>query len=293
MGMKSSESIHPSYLTASGPIPYNLLNDYMFRVILQENEFVLRGLIGSLLHLDQSEIKSTKIKNPIKLGEQIDNKTFVLDIQVDLNNDTNLNLELQVVNQGNWPDRSLSYLCRAYDKLKSGADYSKSKCAIHIGILEFTLFKEYPEFYASYKMLNVKNQHVFSDKFVLHVLELNQIELATDEDRLYGIDHWARLFKAKTWEDLSMIAEKNQYMCAAAQEMYYRNSDEIIQEQCRAREEYLQHERWVQEQLKEKDQALAEKDQTIAEKNQTIAEKNQTIAEKNRIIAELQAMIKN
>ena len=98
MGMKSSESIHPSYLTASGPIPYNLLNDYMFRVILQENEFVLRGLIGSLLHLDQSEIKSTKIKNPIKLGEQIDNKTFVLDIQVDLNNDTNLNLELQVVN---------------------------------------------------------------------------------------------------------------------------------------------------------------------------------------------------
>lgn len=90
-----------------------------------------------------------------------------------------------------------------------------------------------------------------------------------------------------------MIAEKNQYMCAAAQEMYYRNSDEIIQEQCRAREEYLQHERWVQEQLKEKDQALAEKDQTIAEKNQTIAEKNQTIAEKNRIIAELQAMIKN
>ena len=101
MGMKSSENEHLSYLTASGPIPYNLTNDYMFRVILQENELVLRGLIGSLLHLDQSEIKSTVVTNPIKLGEQISNKTFVLDIHVDLNDDTSLNLELQVVNQGN------------------------------------------------------------------------------------------------------------------------------------------------------------------------------------------------
>ena len=174
--------------------------------------------------------------------------------------------------------------------------------------------------FASY-ILNVKNHHLFSDKFILNVLDLTKIELATDEDRLCEIDHWARLFKAKTWEDLRMIAEKDQFMCAAAQEMYYRNSDEIIQEQCRAREEYLRHERWVQEQLKEKDHAIAEKDQalsekdqalaeqsrTIAEKDQTIAakdqtiaakdqaiaEKNQTIAEKDRIIAELQAMIKN
>ena len=78
--------------------------------VITENErgnslwvwFVLRGLIGSLLHLDQSEIKSTVVTNPIKLGEQISNKTFVLDIHVVLNDDTHLNLELQVVNQGNW-----------------------------------------------------------------------------------------------------------------------------------------------------------------------------------------------
>ena len=279
MGMKSSENVHPSYLTASGPIPYNLMNDYMFRVILQENQFVLRGLIGALLHLDQSEIKSTVVTNPIKLGARIDNKTFVLDIHVLLNDDTYLNLEMQVVNQGNWPDRSLSYLCRAYDKLKSGEDYSKSKCAVHIGILDFTLFEDCPEFYASYKLMNVKNHHVFSDKFVLNVLNLNHIELATDEDHLYEIDHWAKLFKAKTWEDLRMVVEKNKYMSAAAKEMYERNSDEIIQEQCQAREEYLQHERWVQEQLKEKDQVIEEKDQALAEKD--------------RIIAELRAMINN
>ena len=76
-----------------------------------------------------------------------------------------------------------------------------------------------------------------------------------------------------------MVVEKNKYMSAAAEEMYERNADEIIREQCQAREEYLQHERWVQEQLKEKDQALAQKDQKLAEKD--------------RIIAELQAKLGN
>ena len=90
------------------------------------------------------------------------------------------------------------------------------------------------------------------------VIAYRDEELATDEDHLYEIDHWAKLFKAKTWEDLRMVVEKNKYMSAAAEEMYERNADEIIREQCQAREEYLQHERWVQEQLKEKDRIIAE-----------------------------------
>ena len=124
---------------------------------------------------------------------------------------------MQVVRQEYWPERSLSYLCRAYDSLYRGEEYGKAKRAIHIGILDFTLFKENPEFYASYKLLNVKNHHLFSDKFILNVLDLTKIELATDEDRLCEIDHWARLFKAKTWEDLRMIAEKNRYMNEATE----------------------------------------------------------------------------
>ena len=281
-----NDGMHELYLSAHGPIPYNLMNDYMFRVVLQENKFVLQGLIGSLLRLDQVDIRSVEIKNPIKLGEQIDDKTFVLDIEILLNNNTCLNLEMQVLNEGDWVDRSLSYLCRAYDDLQHGEDYSEAKCVIHIGILDFTLFKECPEFYASYKMMNVKNHHVFSDKFILNVLDLTQIKLATDEDRLCELDYWAELFKAKTWEDLRMIAEKNQYMSRAAEEMYARNADESIREQCRVREENLAYERYVKEQLEQLSKLrkeLAEKDQKLAEKERELAE---VTAERDRVIAE-------
>lgn len=52
-------------------------------------------------------------------------------------------------------------------------------------------------------MMNVKNYLVYSDKFILSVVNLNQIELATEEDEVHKIDYWARIFKAKTWEEIT------------------------------------------------------------------------------------------
>ena len=40
-------------------------------------------------------------------------------------------------------------------------------------------------------------------------VNLRHIELATDEDKRYGIDTWAKVFKATTWEELKMLASKN------------------------------------------------------------------------------------
>ena len=271
MGKNKREPVHESYEMASGPIAYNMTNDYMFRAILQKNEFVLRGLIGALLHLDQADIKSVEITNPIILGEQIENKQFVLDINITLNNNICLNLELQVINRTNWQDRSLIYLCRMFDRLQRGEDYAESGCAIHIGILDFTLFEEVPEFYACYKMLNVKNHHVFNEKFVLNVLDLKRIDLATEEDRRYEIDCWARMFKAGTWEELRMIAEKNKYMSEAAMAMYELNADEIIRQQCMAREEYNRYEKMMARKLAEARKDAEEAKKRAEQKRRNVA----------------------
>ena len=75
------------------------------------------------------------------------------------------------------------------------------------------------------------------------MVDLNQIDLATAEDKAYQIDYWARLFKATTWEELKMITEKNEFMQEASQAMYEFTADDLIREQCRAREEYNRRER--------------------------------------------------
>ena len=141
--MKQTKS---AFQNATGKIDYTMTNDYMFRAVLQENKKVLIGLICALLHLDCSKVKSVVILNPIELGEAVDDKTFVLDIKVILNDAVIINIEMQVLRQGFWQDRSLLYLCRAFDSLEKGDAYTEAKPAYHIGILDFTPFLEHPFF---------------------------------------------------------------------------------------------------------------------------------------------------
>ena len=45
----------------SGPLDISLVNDDLFRALLQRNNNVLKALIASLLHMYLSDIKSVKI----------------------------------------------------------------------------------------------------------------------------------------------------------------------------------------------------------------------------------------
>ena len=285
MHNSNENTINGGLTKATGAIPYGFTNDYMFRAILQKNIGVLKALICSMLHISPDQVKSLVITNPIILGQYIDSKEFILDIKVTLNDNTHIDLEMQVKNESNWEDRSLSYLCRSYDQLVTGEDYINSGAAIHIGFLNFTPFPEAPEFYAKYKLLNIKNHRLYTSKFELNVLDLTHIELATEEDKAYGIDYWARLFKAKTWEDLKMIAKNNTVLTQASETLYALNCDQTIRDMCRAREDAIRHENYMKRMLAEQAAALAAKDASIAEKDASIAEKDASIAEKDASIA--------
>ncbi len=171
--MTNHNSSYPadSYLSATGPIRYTFTNDYMFKINFQKRQ-VLSAFLCSLLRLTPNEIRDIEVTNPIEIGDNIDQKTLILDINLRLNNNALINLELQVENQHDWPDRSLSYGCRSFDQLYHGENYKDTLRVLHISILDFTLFPECPEFYATYKLLNVKNHHIYNDKFQLNVLEL-------------------------------------------------------------------------------------------------------------------------
>jgi predicted transposase/invertase (TIGR01784 family) len=287
---KRNEALHPS-ADAHGALPYRLTNDYLFRALLQNNHRVLKALLCSLLHLEEKDIVSVRIENEIKLGETINEKTFFLDVVVTLNGNTVINLEMQVINEHNWPDRSLSYICRSYNNLETGEDYISVRPAIQIGILDFTLFPEYPEFYATYKFLNVKNHTLYSDKLRLSVLDLTQIGLATEEDKLYGLDTWAALFKSTTWEEIHMLAEDNEIIAEVADTIYKLTEDKNIRMQCEAREDYYRRMRANERRYKQVNEELADTKTALANAESTIAEKDNAIAEKDNTIAALQAEI--
>ena len=221
-------------------IRYGLKNDYMFRAAMQSNEKVLRGLVCALLDLRMDEIRECVIENPIILGEDIDDKTCILDVKILLNNDKRLNIELQTTDYGNWQDRSLFYLCRAFNELGKGKDYTNLKTTIHIGILDFTLFPDAPEFYSEYLLMNTKTHKIFNRKFALRVLDLTQLEKVSEEEKETDLYYWAKLFQSRSWEEITMLAEKNEAIREAASTIKKLNADERIKMQCEAREQ-LEH----------------------------------------------------
>ena len=265
----------------SGDIGFPMTNDYLFRALLQKNNRVLKGLTGALLHMDVQSIVSATIENPIELGEAINDKTFILDVKVLLNDKKIIDLEMQVINQHNWVERSLSYLCRNFDNLESGDNFINVIPVHQIGILNFTLFKEYPEFYATYEMMNVRNHHHYSSKLRLSVVDLTRIDLATKEDRSYRIDYWAQLFKATTWEDLTMLAQKDEIIKDAAETVYEISQERLIRDKIRAREDYYRTQRDL-EIYYGKIQAAYDEQMAEMEKNKAEIEKSKAEIEKNK-----------
>ena len=224
--------------TFTGELPYKLTNDFFFKVFLERNEIALRGLLCALLSMKPEEIVSVTITNPIQPGDSVEDKNMILDIRVLLNNQEIINLEMQVINLYNWPERSLSYLCRMFDQLKAGEDYVILKKTIHISITDFTP-NGFPEtLYSDYFLYNLKTQHKYSDKFGIYMLQLNQLGKPEDERTMPDIYYWAKLFKASTWEEIQMLAEKNQTIQESIITLQELTADEKMRMQMEARERY-------------------------------------------------------
>ncbi len=213
---------------------YGMRNDYMFRAVMQKSPRVLKRLLCDLLQLDETEIVSVNIINPIQLGEALGEKDCILDILVGLNGNRIIDIELQIQYQSYWPERSLLYWARSFNELESGKEYSDLRETCHIGILAFTLFPQEPEFYAEYRIQNCRTQRRYTDKFCIRVLDLTQIELA-DKDTEKDILQWAQMIQADSAEELERLAGKEEVFKEMAEMVQMLNNDRKIRQQCNAR----------------------------------------------------------
>lgn len=219
-------------------LTYCLTNDYMFRAVLQSSEKALRGLLAALLKIPESEIYSCVIKNPIILGDAIDEKNCILDIRLELNHNRKINLEMQVGSIENWTDRSLYYLCRMHTDLEKGLDYTSTKSSIHIGIVTTSPLPEDAAFYNEYNLRNKKNGYEYTGKFEIRVLDLSQLLNASEEEKSSPLYYWARAFSAITWKEMFEMADKSEAIGNAVVTLHQLSEDEKIKLQCEARERY-------------------------------------------------------
>ncbi|MCM1193830.1 MAG: Rpn family recombination-promoting nuclease/putative transposase, partial [Acetatifactor muris] len=190
----------------------SLRYDFSFKQLML-NEEVRRYFISDVLGIPAGEIRSVRLANPFLWKRYARQKQGILDVRVELNDDSRVNIELQIRMVAHWDKRSLFYLAKMFtEDLLAGERYHKLKKCICINILDFNL-NESPEYHRKYKLRDEKGEE-FSDMFEIHVIELRK-QISGDRP----LDDWIRLFNAETEAELDMIKTENPGILEAVKEV--------------------------------------------------------------------------
>ena len=175
--------------------------DYFIKELFHD-EVVLRHFVQDMLSLSMDQVRSVKLKNTFLRRGHRKKKLGILDIVVSLNDDTKLNIEMQVKFFKSWDKRQLFYLCKLFtEDLLTGQDYSRLCKCIGISILDFNL-TEREEYHSIYRLRD-KAGNEFSDALEIHVLELKK-QLTGQSN----VDDWIRFFNIETKGDIKMLKSR-------------------------------------------------------------------------------------
>ena len=190
----------------------SLKHDFSFKQIML-NEEVRKYFISDVLEIPAEEIRSVRLVNSFLWKRYVRQKQGILDVKVELNDDSRVNIELQIRMLAHWDRRSLFYLAKMFtEDLLTGERYHKLKKCICINILDFNL-NESPLYHRKYKLRD-ENGEEFSDMFEIHVIELKK-QISGNRP----VDDWIRLLNAETEAELDMIETENPGILAAVREV--------------------------------------------------------------------------
>ena len=197
--------------------------DFCFQELMEDRE-VLRGFCGAILRVPPEEIEEIELLPKQLRKKHKEEKYGILDVHIRLNNGERMNIEMQSTSYDYWQESSLFYLSKMYvEQIKQGEDYDSLKKCIHVGILNFNLFR-HDRYYFRFHIWEDTSREMYTDKFEIHILELPK--LAQYEYPETELLRWAQFFGAKNREEMQMLAEQDKYIDKAYRRLEEMSADE-------------------------------------------------------------------
>jgi len=183
-------------------LEYTFKNDTLFKMLFVKNPGLLKNLVCELLQIQMESISQFVITNPEMPSEAMGEKFCRLDIHMVVDGQ-HITLEIQVRNEGDFPERILYQWARVYSSsLESGGDYKKLPRTVIISIINFNQLG-CAEFHSEFRPLEVSRHEELSDKMALHFFELKKLPEDISDKNMVKL--WLALFKAETQEELDKI----------------------------------------------------------------------------------------
>ena len=193
--------------------------DYAFKEIMMDEQARI-GFLSAVLKLNPADVRKTELLNTNLRKLHEDEKQGIVDIRILMNNNTEIDIEIQLSILNVWADRALFYLAKMYtDQIRPGQDYTVFKKCVSISILDFILFREDPEFYSCFHIREDSRHTLYTDKMEFHVLELPKLPQELKEGSS-DILLWAAFINSERKEDFDMLATKNPYISSAYKHLH-------------------------------------------------------------------------
>ena len=199
-------------------LAYTFKTDTLFKMLFVQYPELLKKLVADLLGIPLKDIGQFVIRNPEMPPENLGDKFCRLDINMTVNGQR-VDLEVQVCNEGDYPERVMYYWAREFSSaLPAGQDYSALPRTIVISIIDFPLF-ECEEYHSFFQPLETTRHTLLSDKMGFHFFELPKLPADVSDGDMLLL--WLSLFKAETEEELEKIKEMEVPVMSQAINAYY------------------------------------------------------------------------
>ena len=183
-------------------LKYKFTYDTLLKMLFVKFPGLLKRLVAAVLGIAVDSISEFMITNPDIPPEAIGDKFCHLDITMAVNGQL-VNLEVQVADEGDYPERTLYHWARVYSSaLKVGQPYSSLPRVIIISIVDFLMFG-CPEYRSEFRPLEVNRHELLSDKLAMLYFEVRK--LPKDIDIENELELMLSLFRAKTEEELKQL----------------------------------------------------------------------------------------
>ena len=95
------------------------------------NDIIRKHFISDILHIPLNHIISVRILNPYMRKKILKQKQGIVDLLMELNDNTKIHIEIQIRRRHDWPQRQVFYLAKLYTAdLLPGEEYLKLKRCI-------------------------------------------------------------------------------------------------------------------------------------------------------------------
>ena len=209
------------------------LNDFIFKKVFGEkgNEDILISFINAVLKRTKKEkiVELEIIDNKQLTKELILDKTGIIDVRAKTSNGENIDIEVQLTDQGNMDKRTLFYWGKMYlENIKQGQDYTSLEKVITINILDFE-FLGTESYQSSFHLWeDIEKDYMLTDVVEIHFLELPKFRKKKDKDyRENAIERWLMFLEKDTPETtLKELMSLDTAIEKAEQKIEYLSSDE-------------------------------------------------------------------